>query len=98
MYPSSNAVISIETYLKLRKEYFELMDKVDKLVEKIKELKLKEEKANELIETLYKDLEEKRRLVNQYHIDYGEDIAKKMKKKISNNNDDGSFDIEELLK
>lgn len=100
MYPSSRAVIDIEEYFKLRKEYWDLMDKFDKLVEKVKELKEKQNESNELIEKLSKELEEKTRLLNQYHIDFGEEVLKNLEKKTSKakkKTDDG-VDIEELFK
>lgn len=101
LYTNGQALIEIEKYLKLRKEFWELLEKFDKLVEKIKELKEKQENNNELIEKLSKELAEKTRLLNQYHLDYGDEILEKIEKKTTKakkNNDTDSIDIEELLK
>lgn len=74
-----------EQYLKLRKEHWELLEENEKL--------------KELIEKLSKELAEKTRLLNQYHLDFGDEILDKTKKKVTKANKKNDTDsIEELLK
>lgn len=74
-----------ENYLKLRKEHWELKDKYEEI--------------EELVKKLIKEIRYKTELINEYHLEFGEEILVLFEKKRAKvNNDSDTMDVEELLK